>query len=143
MREKQDWILAGSMPLGHAVLAQTHRGLIHCGFFQVRFRVYKSAASKRLLPSFFFGAGNRLDSRGLTPLGQRRFLPPHRLIAIRPASSSPFPEFTKKKPSALPSFFFWCGKQGLILAGSCRSGQPFSSPTETWIHCGFFQVRFP
>ena len=78
---KQDWILAARRRSVSAVL-KPHRGLIHCGFFKSvsRFTKKKLSAFAEL---FSLVRETGLDSRGSSPLGQRRSQAPPGLDSLR------------------------------------------------------------
>ena len=92
---------------------RTRMGLIHFGFFKSvsRFTKKKLSAFAEL---FSLVRETGLDSRGSTPLGQRRSQAPLGLDSLRLLQVR-FPSLQKRSPTLSPSFLLWCGKQDLNL----------------------------
>ncbi|MFR5786388.1 MAG: hypothetical protein ACLUHE_04195 [Christensenellales bacterium] len=111
--------------------------MIHCGFFKSVSRFAKKEA-RRFCRAFFLVREIGLDSRGSTPLGQRRSQAPPGLDSLRLLQVR-FSVCKKRSPALLPSFFLWCGKQDWILAARRRSVSAVLKPHRGLIHCGFFK----
>ena len=73
-------------------------GLIHCGFFKSVSRFAKKEA-QHFCRAFSLVRETGLDSRGSTPLGQRRSQAPLGLDSLRLLQVR-FPVYKKKKPGA-------------------------------------------
>ena len=87
------------------------KGLIHCGFFKSvsRFTKKKLSAFAEL---FSLVRETGLDSRGSTPLGQRRSQAPPGLDSLRLLQVR-FSVYKKRSPAFLPSFFLLVRETGL------------------------------
>jgi hypothetical protein len=83
-------------------------GLIHCGFFKSVSRFTKKKRSAFAEP-FSLVRETGLDSRGSTPLGQRRSQAPLGLDSLRLLQVR-FPVYKKRSSALLPSFFLWCSR---------------------------------
>ena len=104
---KQDWILAARRRSVSAVL-KPHWGLIHYGFFKSVSRFAKKETQCFHRVSFMVRETG-LDSRGSSPLGQRRSQAPPGLDSLRLLQVR-FPVYKKRSSALLPSFFLWCSR---------------------------------
>ena len=113
---KQDWILTARRRSVSAAL-RPHSGLIHYGFFKSCFCLDISLEQNKNFRSHgssYLVRETGLDSRGSSPLGQRRSQAPLGLDSLRLLQVR-FPSLQKRSPTLSPSFLLWCGKQDLNL----------------------------
>ena len=89
-------------------------GLDSLRLVQVRFPICKKKKLGVFAKLFSMVRETGLDSRGSTPLGQRRSQAPLGLDSLRLLQVR-FPVCKKRSPALLPSLFLWCGKQDLNL----------------------------
>ena len=143
VRETRTARSRGSTPvLGQRRCFRPTRGLIHCGGSSVRFLGSQKKKPGVLAELFSSVRETGLDSRGSTPLGQRRSQAPPGLDSLRLLQVR-FPSLQKKKPSAFAELSLWCGKQDWILAARRRSVSAVLKPHRGLIHCGFFKSVSP
>ena len=115
-------------------------GLENGGFFKSVSRVKKKPGTFAELFSMVRETG--LDSRGSTPLGQRRSQAPPGLDSLRLLQVR-FPSLQKKKPDAFAKLLSMVRETGLDSRGSSPLGQRRSQAPPGLDSLRLLQVRFP